>query len=208
MCASLVVRDIKDRTELEEFARCYMNSFRNATLQPKQAIHVTSLLTYKRVIGVYQNASLVAGYVVNDYPHRCFEYFDEDTRQNIVRSIGGKENVCEVVAVWKSPSISRFNFLAKVWSRVILDTLKENRRYIFGCSYAGHGMKKCYYLTNPKTVREGESDNDLSVFYYTRFQFALTYFATFAFVIAKLLFSRNSNKVKLKTFAQTGAKNV
>ena len=175
MAKSFKFRDLQTSAEFAEFSKCYMESFRGKKLNPLQAIKAETLQSYKRIIGVYQGTHMMAGYIINQYPHRCFEYLTEEEKIKIIDFVGGANKVCEIVAIWKSKSISRLTFAFKIWSAIIFDTLKERRPFVFGCSYAGHGMVKRYSILSPKLVRQGKDDNDLNVFYFHRWQFLMTY---------------------------------
>ncbi|KTD34844.1 hypothetical protein Lmor_1377 [Legionella moravica] len=183
-------RDLKTATEFAEFSKGYMDSFQGKRLDPIQAIKTESLFSYKRIIGVYEGTQLVAGYIINQYPHRCFEYFTAEEQLNIIEALGGKQKVCEIVALWKSKSISRVMFNLNIGSHIIFDALKENRPIIFGCSYAGHGMIKRYTLLSPKLVRKGIHDNDLTVFYFRRRQMIMTYLLTLTITIAQAIYRK------------------
>ncbi|MEO8965596.1 MAG: hypothetical protein ABI370_13105 [Gammaproteobacteria bacterium] len=190
MTKSFKFRDLKNPAEYSEFSKCYMESFRGKKLNPLQAIKTESLQSYKRIIGVYQGTHMIAGYIINQYPHRCFEYLAEEDKTKIIDSIGGANKVCEIVAIWKSKSISRLTFACKIWSAIIFDTLKERRPIVFGCSYAGHGMVKRYSILKPALVRQGKDDNDLTVFYFHRWQFLMTYFIGMAIVIPREIYRK------------------
>jgi len=190
MAKSFEFRDLKTEIEFADFSKCYMDSFRGKKLNPIQAIKAETLKSYKRVIGIYQGEKIVAGYVINQYPHRCFEYLTTEEKEKIISSVGGEKKVCEIVAIWKSPSISRLTFAFKIWSAIVFDTLKERRSYIFGCSYAGHGMVKRYAILNPKLVRQGKDDNDLTVFYFHRWQFLITYVVGMIIVVPRELYRK------------------
>lgn len=192
MAKSFKFRDLQTPVEFSEFSRCYMESFRGKKLNPLQAIKAETLQSYKRIIGVYQGTQMVAGYIINQYPHRCFEYFTEEEKTKIIDSVGGANKVCEIVAIWKSKSISRLTFAFKIWSAIIFDTLKERRSFVFGCSYVGHGMIKRYSILSPKLVRQGKDDNDLNVFYFHRWQFLMTYFIGVVIVIPREVYRKIS----------------
>lgn len=175
MRSSLEFRVLKQPREFEDFSSRYMASFGGKKLHPKQAVSVDHLVNCKRVMGVYKKGELVAGFVINDYPRRSLEYVSPPDRESIIQDLGGENQVCELVAIWRSNSISKFSFICKVWSKIVFDTLAQKRPFIFGCAYKGHGMKKTYYLMKPKTVCEGKDSNDLNAFYFTRKQFLWTF---------------------------------
>lgn len=190
MTAFFNFRDLKTTAEFAEFAKKYMDSFHGKQLSPIQALHAETLSKYKRVIGVYQGSRLVAGYIINSYPHRCFEYVTEQERANIIESLGGKNQICEVAAIWKTSSISRLVFSLKIWSRITIDVLKEKRPVIFGCSYAGHGMIKRYSMLSPTIVRQGTHKNDLTVFYFRQIPMVLAYLASIIMIVPYELFRK------------------
>ncbi len=169
------IRKLVTTAEFSEFASGYMESFRHKKLNPLQEITVEKLQSYQHIMGVYRGTQMIAGYLINTYPHRCFEYLSPEEQEKIISSVGGTQKVCEIVAIWKHKSVSRLTFAIKIWSAIIFDTLKERRSIIFGCSYAGHGMIKRYSVLNPKVVRHGKNDNDLTIFYFYRWQFLMTY---------------------------------
>lgn len=190
MLKSFKFKHLKTTAEFAEFSKCYMESFRGKKLNPLQEITTEKLYTYKKIIGVYCDKQMIAGYIVNQYPYRSFEYLAQEEQEKIIESVGGVEKVCEIVAIWKSKSVSRLTFAFKIWSAIIFDTLKERRPIIFGCSYAGHGMIKRYAILNPKIVRLGKNDNDLNVFYFHRWQFLMTYLLGMLIVVPRELYRK------------------
>lgn len=165
---TLVTRQLRSPEELERFCAGYAAAYEGRRLRMLHPPRPEELRGWDHVFGVFLAGELVAGFVVNRYPHRCFAGLDPVRRGNCERERGGRGNLSELAAIWKSPRLDSARFRLLVWPRIVWRTLRHGRGYIFGCVYSGHGMRRSYLLLGPRVVHEGAGENDLTVFCHTR----------------------------------------
>jgi len=159
---------------MEAYAEGYLRSFRGKKLKPLHSIPVDLFLDYTKVVGAFKNGKMVGGYALNFEPVRCFEEISESDQLEWTRKLGGKDQICELVAIWKASELHKREFVA-VWTQLVLDSIKMKRKFILGCSYQGHGMSKKYKVMTPLVIKQGVHPNDLTVFVYRRIQFFGTF---------------------------------
>lgn len=165
------LKKISTIEQTQNFIDGFAQAYSTKKLKNKHSLKVETLMQYNYVFGIFKKDILLAGFIVNLYPQRCFEDLSTDQQNRVVQDLGSSSRVSEVVAIWKGRSLSRFI----LWFYVTFATLVYGRKYIFGCAYKGHGMTKNYYLLSPKLVKSGQASDDLEVFYYTRIQFFLSF---------------------------------
>lgn len=159
------LKKISSAEETQKFIDGFVMAYSSKKLKNKHSLKIETLLEYDYVLGLYRKDKMIAGFIVNHYPQRCFEDLTPEQRTNIIAPLNNQ--VSEVVAIWKDRSLSRY----LLWLYVTYGTLAYGRKYIFGCAYKGHGMNKNYQLLSPAVVKSGQMADDLEVFYYTRMQF-------------------------------------
>lgn len=125
--------------------------------------------------------ALFGGYVVNHAPRRTLAALSPEAQARLATTIDVAA-ACEIVCVWKRRELSRIAFAWQVWARTVPHVLGLRRRHIFGMAYRAHGLDTLYRMFAPTVVQDGDADNDLRVFYFSRAGYA----ATAAFGIAAL----------------------
>lgn len=175
------LKKLKSKEEIQSFIDGYNKAYSTKKIVNKQSLILENLMEYDYLFGIYKDGKLQGGFIVNKYPKRCLDSFNNEEQKNILVNIGENKDISEVVAIWKNSNISRF----VLWAYTTLATLFYGEKYIFGCAYKGHGMTKNYYFLSPEFVKYGIKEDDLEVFYYTRIQFFLSFFAGAIRALAK-----------------------
>lgn len=163
--------------ELLSYSEAYLNAFQKQRLKPLHSLAIHNLRRYHRTVGIYHRGALVSGFIVNCFPNRCFEDVPLETQRAVIDELG-RDEICEVVAIWKARDLRHPLFPLVLWPLIAVEGLRSRRKYVFGCAYKDHGKGRDYYRFQPRIVHHGRSANELNVFYYTRAQFLMTAIAS------------------------------
>lgn len=166
------VKKLTTDSELLFFADCYLHSFSERSKAAKRPLRMEELKFSNHVFAIYKREQIVAGFIVNNFPNRCLEEFSLDEQAQIVNKLG-KENVCELVGIWKDARQKGAATTLFMWAAIIYKTLVVGKPYIFGCSRSEKVGKEYYYQADLQLIPNPHSE--LVVFYYTRKQFFMTF---------------------------------
>jgi hypothetical protein len=136
----------------------------------------------KRVIGVFAGDEMVAGYIIHDGPELLLlKVVPEDIRDAWTRD-HALSDTCELNLIWRNAGISDVAFALVVWPRIILDCVRNGRKYILGSGY-DNPLKQRYTSVDPEMVYAGPSLTtgvQVYIYAYTRPKIVATFFVSFA----------------------------
>ena len=170
---------IKKLTTLDHmmaFADGYWNAFNGREVRSIHPLNPEIMLhEYDNVFGVYDHGQLVGGFIVNNYPIRCFDGISAEDIHTHTRKLGGVENCGELVSIWKKKG--QGGFATQVWPVMIIESLKTKKANIVGSVYTKNKIKETYSVLNPRLITIVGDTNPLEIFYYEKSRLVGTYFA-------------------------------
>jgi hypothetical protein len=174
---------ISNETDLNLFREGYVHSFSERAKVAKRELKLEELKVSNYIYALYKNNKMVAGFILNYSPKRCLEEFSPTERKEIITNLG-EDKVCELVAIWKCKKERSAITTLLMWTLIIFKTMTLGRPYIFGCNRSDKVGKTYYYQADYTVIPNPQSE--LTVFYYTRKQFMMTFFnSLFSFLKKK-----------------------
>jgi len=156
-----------------EFADAYHASFVARGIHSATPILNNELRAYDHVFGVYRFEKLIAGFVLNRKAKRLKFFADQAKLPQSVAENAYSEGV-ELTAVWKTAERS----CLYLWPTILLCILNEAPNDpIVAAAFHKHGMFERYMMFNPELLYKAQNESELSVFKYSKTQFAMTVFA-------------------------------
>lgn len=172
----LSVKKLMSLQQMTAFADGYWNAFNGREVRSIHPLNPEIMLNkYDNVFGVFDNDKLVGGFIVNNYPIRCFDGLTESDIRKYTMNIGGPESCGELVSIWKKKGQGGFS--TQVWPMMILESLRTKKTNIVGSVYTKNKIKETYAVLKPHLLTTVGETNPLEVFYYERSRLVGTFFA-------------------------------
>lgn len=173
---AVVIRKLETENEMKQYSEGYWDAFNGRITRSVHPIDPQILLKkYDRVMGVFKGDRMVGGFIVNLYPHRCFDGLTKEQIEFHTAKLGGIDQCGELVAIWKVKEFKSFS--SKVWPRIIIESLRLGKKNIFGSVYTSNKIKDTYSVLNPHHVTTVGDSKPLEIFYYERYRIVGTFFA-------------------------------
>lgn len=142
-------------------------------------------LARARVTGLFDaKGELVGGYVINFTPPLLvLGSLPAAVREDWLTR-HPEHTQCELVAIWKSPTISQAVSGVIMWPRIVRDCALSGRSHILGLGYDNR-MNDIYRIVRPTQIYAGlradkpQLHQPISVYAYTPLSITLTYCANF-----------------------------
>jgi hypothetical protein len=134
-------------------------------------------LLASRVVGIFANGELVAGYTIGTQaPLRLLEFVPEESRSELALPPSASwSDFCEVACVWREPRVSSLIMSCVVWPRILLDVLRTRKRFLLGHNQS-KALDRFYTTLGPWTLYSGRSSfgYDSRLFAYSRAMIAFS----------------------------------
>ena len=161
--------------DLENFKNSYAASFSERSKIAKREFQLDELRSQVFVYGLFNKDKMIAGFILNFNPNRCLSTVNENTRNEVIEKLG-KNNVCELIGIWKNRNEKSILTTISMWTHILTKTLGLGKPFIFGCNRSPKVGSEYYYQSEYQVVPN--CDSELVVFYYTRKQFLMTFLSS------------------------------
>jgi hypothetical protein len=160
--------------DIELYLEGYYNSFEGKLAVNNIPLTVEDCLMFDHIWGLFARIDgveqLVGGYILNEYPYRSLQNKEFSFEShNLVSG-----NCGEITALWKNKQCPNYNVFG--WPHIMKEVYSLPCEVIFGTAFPAHNMYNVYMCATPTVVFKGNSKEEVSVFYYTKRQFAMTVF--------------------------------
>lgn len=164
----LEFKKLRTDIELQEFCNNYAEAISKKTIKGFD-LTLAGIKKKDKVIGVYQNGKMIAGYAISNVPYSLLDNITEENRIKM-QGISPLETCYDLGNIWKKNGFSKPLFNSIVWPRIVIDTLLFNSKKpnIIGYVFTGHGRADSYNLAKPIFLQESPIQNDLNIFVMTR----------------------------------------
>jgi len=163
----LKFRQLKDENELLIFSRQYEAAFTNKGTTFYK-LPVAKLKTRDKVVGVFKNGKMVAGYTLSNTPNTLITNIKPENK-SLMEENYPLDSCYDLANIWKC-GVSKFLFSFIVWPRIIIDSIFFNlqRPNIIGYALTGHGRLDAYDKANPFYIQSSPVKNELNIFVFKR----------------------------------------
>lgn len=164
----LQFKKLRTDLELQEFCNNYHKAVSKKSIQGFE-LTLDSIKKKDRVMGVFQNGKMIAGYALSNVPYSLLANITEENRVKM-EQISPLGTCYDLGNIWKKTGFSKPLFNSIVWPRIVIDTLLFNskKENIIGYVFTGHGRADSYNLAKPIFLQESPVKNDLNIFVMTR----------------------------------------
>ncbi len=172
-------RTLASPEELHAFSEGYARAWAGRPIALALPPDPFELARTHRLVGVFRESKMVAGWAMGLDPLRTLGTLPAERRDAMLDELG-RDQVVELVAIWKERGFPRVSFALRVWPRIVVEVLALRRPHVFGCALAGHGMQSTYRLLRPVVVHDGARPGELTVFRFHRSLLVWTLIAGYA----------------------------
>lgn len=170
----LKLKKIFSEDQLVSYQQNFSKSLKNT--KPENTVPLT--LGYMKRCQVYAlfnlDNQMVAGFILGfTSPFRLLGFVPKEAQIKTVSSFKW-EQCCEIVCMWKHPSITRFEMVQNVWTHIFELFLTSKSQYLLGHNQSTK-LSQYYSLFGPKNLYVGPSIFGLrsQLFIYPRFKIAI-----------------------------------
>ena len=169
----LEFKKLRTDLQLQEFCNHYHDAVSKKSIKGFE-LTLESIKKKERVIGVFQNGKMIAGYAISNVPYSLLANITEENRIKM-EQIAPLGSCYDLGNIWKKNGFSKPLFNSVVWPKIVIDTLTFNfkKKNIVGYVFTGHGRADSYNLAKPIFLQTSPIKNELNIFVMTRKNLAL-----------------------------------
>ena len=178
---------LENDCDLFEFSQNYEAAFANKDTTFYK-LPVRKLRTRDKVVGIFKKGQMVGGYSISDTPNTLINNIKPENKA-VMSSDYPLDSCYDLANIWRT-DISKFQFSAIVWPRIVLDTMFFNlhKPNIVGYALTGHGRLSAYDKASPFYIQSSEVKNELNIFVFSRMNLAKAFLIGVKNEISKALF--------------------
>lgn len=170
----LKLRKLISEDELIRYEKHFSQSLKST--KPENTVPLTiDYMSRCEVYAVFNsNREMVAGFILGfNSPYRLLGFVPKEAEIKTPSSFNWNQ-CCEIVCMWKDPSLSRLDMIHNVWGEVFRLFLKSKSAYLLGHNQAAK-LSQYYSIIGPTNLYTGPSVFGLpsQLFIYPKFKIAV-----------------------------------